>query len=65
MYWWEGSIHADEEVLLQMKTTTAAIEPLFALVQQAHPYDVPELLAVPVSDGSASYLDWVTQVVQP
>ncbi|MDX1525915.1 MAG: divalent-cation tolerance protein CutA [Pseudidiomarina maritima] len=64
MYWWDDHIHADEEVLLQIKTTVGCLEALFALVQQTHPYDVAELIAVPITEGSPDYLNWITQVTQ-
>ena len=64
MYWWDDHIHAEEEVLMHIKTTTDAIASLFDLIQTAHPYDVPELIAVPISEGSADYLAWMKQVTQ-
>ncbi|WP_417666226.1 divalent-cation tolerance protein CutA [Pseudidiomarina sp.] len=64
MYWWDDHIHADEEVLLQIKTTASELDELFKLIQTAHPYDVPELIAVPITEGSAEYLGWIKQVTQ-
>lgn len=64
MYWWDDHIHSEEEVMLTMKTTEAQIAALFDAIQQAHPYEVPEIIAVPISAGSDSYLRWLTKVIQ-
>lgn len=64
MYWWDDHIHAEEEVTMQIKTTSASLNALFDLIQTAHPYDVPELIALPITEGSQSYLAWLTQVTQ-
>lgn len=64
MYWWDDHIHSDEEVMLTMKTTEAQIAPLFEAIQKAHPYEVPEIIAVPISEGSEGYLRWLTKVIQ-
>lgn len=59
VYAWEGEIHDDAEVLLVMKTTTDRLEGLTARIETEHPYDCPEVVALPVVGGSQSYLDWV------
>lgn len=64
MYWWEDHIHSEEEVLLTMKTTESQISALFEAIQQAHPYEVPEMIALPISEGSANYLSWLAKVTQ-
>ncbi len=64
MYWWEDHIHADEEVLLQIKTTADQLEALFELIQTGHPYDVPEIIALDITTGSEAYLNWIQQVTQ-
>ncbi|HEU4670368.1 MAG TPA: divalent-cation tolerance protein CutA [Dyella sp.] len=58
-YAWQGRLHSDPEVLLVIKTTAARFERLRARLIALHPYEVPELLALPVVDGHAPYLDWV------
>lgn len=65
MYWWDDHIHAEEEVVMQIKTTQQAVTALFDLIQTAHPYDVPELIALPITEGSQNYLAWLEQVTQP
>ena len=59
LYHWQGKIEDDAELLLTIKTTEAAIEPLKTALAEIHPYDVPELVVLPVEGGSAAYLDWI------
>lgn len=63
-YRWEGGVQEDGEVLLLIKTTQAAFAPLRERLLALHPYDVPELIAVPVERGHDAYLDWLRQSVQ-
>jgi periplasmic divalent cation tolerance protein len=58
-YRWEGRVATDPEELLLIKTTAGRFEALKARLLQLHPYDLPELIAVPVQHGHAAYLDWV------
>ena len=59
MYRWEGKIERDQEQLLLIKTTPDVYSELERLVLETHPYDVPEVIAVPVDEGSERYLDWI------
>jgi len=59
LYWWEGSVQCDSEVLVIMKTTDDAAAKLLERAPSLHPYDVPELLLVPIAAGHGAYLDWV------
>lgn len=59
VYRWEGSVHEDAEALLVLKTTRARFEALRERVIALHPYQVPEVLALPVEAGSAEYLAWI------
>lgn len=63
LYWWEGQIQEDSEVLLVLKTTEERLATLKERLPQLHPYSVPELLALPVQDGLAPYLQWVAESV--
>jgi periplasmic divalent cation tolerance protein len=58
-YRWEGAIRVDDELLLKIKTRTARRDALVAWLNENHPYDVPEILAVPVEGGSAAYRQFV------
>ena len=62
-YRWQGKVETDEEVLLLIKTTAAAFEALGRMVRDESYYELPELLAVRVEDGSRAYLDWLIQSV--
>jgi len=59
IYRWEGELHDDAEALLLLKTTRARFDALRARVVELHPYDVPEVLALPVEAGSAGTLAWI------
>jgi periplasmic divalent cation tolerance protein len=59
IYRWQGEIHDDAEVQLVIKTTRAHFAGLEAYVRANHPYEVPEILALPVVAGSAPYLAWL------
>lgn len=58
-YRWEGKVSTDVEELLLIKTTAARFEALKARLLELHPYELPELIAVPVERGHEAYLDWV------
>ena len=58
-YWWEGDVETSEEWLCLIKTSRERYADLEEAIRRAHPYDVPEILAVPVAAGSQSYLDWL------
>lgn len=60
IYRWEGEVQEDDEVLLVIKTREDRLAALSARVTDLHPYDLPEVLALPVVGGSAGYLDWVS-----
>lgn len=62
-YRWQGTLTTDSEELLLVKTTAARFDALKARLLQLHPYELPELIAVPVNFGHTAYLDWVRQTV--
>lgn len=59
IYRWEGAVQDDTEVLLIAKTREALLPALTARVEALHPYDVPEVIALPIAGGSAAYLAWL------
>lgn len=59
IYRWNDEVQDEGESLMVMKTTRVAYAELQSWLQQNHPYDIPEVLALPVTAGSAGYLDWV------
>lgn len=61
VYRWEESVQEDEELLLICKTQTAQFPQLQRRVQDLHTYDVPEVIQLPVTAGSAPYLAWIDE----
>jgi periplasmic divalent cation tolerance protein len=59
IYRWQGKVEESDERLLVVKARADRLEALAARVAALHPYDVPEVLALPVRGGLAPYLDWV------
>jgi periplasmic divalent cation tolerance protein len=60
VYRWEGTVQTDPEWQVLFKTSAARYGALEAYLLEAHDYDVPEIIATPVTHGSADYLRWVT-----
>jgi periplasmic divalent cation tolerance protein len=65
VYRWKGAVEHDEEALLVMKTTRAALAALDAALRELHPYETFELVALDVAGGSADYLNWIADSVAP
>ena len=63
VYIWEGVLEESSEIPLLIKTTAAGYAALAQRLQALHPYDVPEIVAVPVTRGLPAYLTWVSQAV--
>jgi periplasmic divalent cation tolerance protein len=64
IYRWEGKLCRESVVQATFKTTSAALDGLLKRVAELHSYDCPELVAVPVVQGSAEYLRWVEEQIQ-
>jgi periplasmic divalent cation tolerance protein len=62
-YRWQGALTSDTETLLLIKSTVGRFEMLKARLLHLHPYELPELIAVPVERGHTAYLDWVRDSV--
>jgi periplasmic divalent cation tolerance protein len=58
-YWWRGKIAKDKEVLLIAKTNTAALPDVIRIIKENHSYETPEVIALPITGGSAHYLAWL------
>ncbi len=58
-YRWQGAVTTDSEQLLLIKTTAARFEAMKARLLALHPYELPELVGVPVTQAHDAYLDWV------
>jgi periplasmic divalent cation tolerance protein len=59
VYRWEGQIQRDTEWLLLVKTRAAVYPLLETRLRELHPYQTPEIIALPIQTGSAAYLDWI------
>lgn len=64
LYQWQGRIENDEEVLMLIKTTAEAYPALERSLQADHPYEVPEIIAIPLAAGLDAYLQWMTDTVK-
>ena len=64
-YWWEGRLETAQEWPVTIKTTSARFAALEALIMAHHPYEVPEIVALPVVAGASAYLDWVRATCVP
>ena len=59
VYRWEGSVQQDNEVLLLIKTVAAIYPQLEQRIRAMHPYELPEIIAVPLQTGQADYIQWI------
>ncbi len=60
-YWWKGKLETSREELLIMKTKKSLVPQLIKAVKKAHPYEVPEIIALDINDGNIEYLNWVAR----
>ncbi|MEZ0395961.1 MAG: divalent-cation tolerance protein CutA [Anaerolineales bacterium] len=65
IYRWEGQVQEENEVLLICKTRRPCLTALQQEVQAMHPYQVPEIIALPLVGGLDAYLNWVAESTQP
>nr|XP_054510258.1 protein CutA homolog [Agelaius phoeniceus] len=65
VYTWQGKLEEDSEVLLMIKTRSSRVPALSDFVRSHHPYEVPEVVALPVAQGNPPYLRWVRDSVPP
>ncbi|CAD5229133.1 unnamed protein product [Bursaphelenchus okinawaensis] len=63
IYEWDGVVQEDDESMLIIKTKTGAIKDLKELVLKHHPYDVPEIITLPIEQGHEPYLEWINKQV--
>ncbi|HEU5382248.1 MAG TPA: divalent-cation tolerance protein CutA [Ktedonobacteraceae bacterium] len=58
-YWWQGKMEIEEEWTCAAKTRKELYGKVEKAIREAHPYDEPEIVALPLVQGSQSYLDWI------
>ncbi|PQO39688.1 divalent-cation tolerance protein CutA [Bremerella cremea] len=63
VYRWQDAVQKDEEYLLSIKTIEQAFTPLADLIRKHHSYDVPEIIALPITNGTTDYLAWLADQV--
>src|SRR4051812_43925062 len=61
VYQWQGAVEQAVEVTLLIKTQQARYGDVEAAIRAAHPYQVPEIIALPIVSGLPQYLEWITQ----
>lgn len=59
LYWWEGKIETAQEHLLLIKSPQAHFCAIKQLIETLHPYQLPEIIAIPIARGSEEYLQWI------
>lgn len=61
IFFWEGKVCQEAEVLLLIKTNKSSWNQLQARVQELHTYDIPEIVSLPIEEGFQPYLNWINQ----
>ncbi|CAF3354374.1 unnamed protein product [Rotaria socialis] len=64
IYEWKSTIHEDNELILMIKTRREFVSQLIEFVKKNHPYDVPELIELPINNGNPDYLKWIDGIVK-
>ncbi len=59
LYWWEDKVTKDREYILSIKTKASLYPRLEKRLKELHPYEIPEIIALPIQDGFKPYLDWL------
>lgn len=59
IYRWQGAVESAEEMILLIKTTTEDYEQVERAVSELHPYELPEVIAIPIENGLEKYLRWI------
>ena len=62
-YWWKGSIEKSDEFIITAKTRLSLVAKITEEVKIIHSYEVPEIIALPVLDGSRDYLEWLNDEI--
>ena len=64
IYWWEGKVCQEDEVMLISKSTKSLFPSIMDRVKSLHSYQVPEIISFPISDGLPEYLNWIEEVTK-
>lgn len=63
VYRWQDAVQSDDELLLIIKTRADGVQSLIRVVQERHPYELPEVVSVPIDTGLGQYLGWINASV--
>ena len=63
-FWWQGKKEKAEEVLLIVKSRGSLLDDIIKLVKEAHSYETPEIIAIPIVGGNQGYLNWIKEVTE-
>lgn len=64
LYWWDGAIQDDAEVVMLMECPAEAVTQAIAELERLHPYDVPKIVSIAPESINAPYLEWLRTVTQ-
>jgi len=59
LFWWQGRIDSQEEVLLILKTREELLDKIIRTTKELHSYEIPEIIALPIIGGNEDYLKWI------
>ena len=65
VYRWKGAVEQEPELMLVIKTVGERVEQLKARLLELHPYELPEVVVIPIAGGHRAYLEWIAQQVRP
>jgi len=65
IYRWKGQVEKEPELLLVIKTVAERVDALKARLLELHPYELPEVVVIPIAGGHAPYLAWIEEQVHP
>ncbi len=65
LFWWDGAVQSETEVVMLAKTRQDLLEPLTERVKAMHSYEVPCVVAVRLDAGNPAFLSWITDVTGP
>jgi periplasmic divalent cation tolerance protein len=60
LFWWKGELDSADEAVLIVKSKASLVDEIVSLVREAHSYEVPEVIALPLIGGNPDYLNWMS-----
>lgn len=63
VYLWQGEVHEEGEIALFIKSRAEMFDEVAAAIKENHPYEVPEIVQLPITDGLPEYLNWIGDCV--